>query len=109
MHTVRITDPPLESTKDLVKLVIALTSDGSRVRFLTPPGIGADVVQRIRVMISRGRNQMRRARKPMKYFKIHHTILKWTSKDGTRHDCVIIWQSRNLRHIVTELAEDFGV
>lgn len=109
MGTIRIEEPALDSTKELVQQVLIITSQGNHALFLTDPGSGNNVVARIRVMISRKREEAKRRRIRMRYFKIHHSVMRWTELDGTRKDCIIMWESRNDRHLVAELIEDLGV
>jgi hypothetical protein len=107
--TTRIVDPPLENTKALLSIVVASTRDGKRCQFLTPPGEGERVVQRLRVMLSRARKKLIQRGEKFTHFKIHHDVFKYTNREGKRYDAVVIWQSRNHRHVMMELLEDIGV
>lgn len=109
MSVKRINDPPLDNTSEMLKQLFAIINLDDRAMFLTPPGDGSKVIQRVRVMISRKRNDLKKRQAKLKYFKIHHSIHKYTDASGKRHDCVVVWRSRNLRHIMAETLEDLGV
>jgi hypothetical protein len=78
---------------------------GERVMFLVPAGDGFNMVQRVRVAMSRARKELRRKQKPMIHFRLHHSIMPWTEA-GKRHDAVILWSTRDETHEVNELLED---
>ena len=95
-----------DQTKPLVGLLIRETSQpDSRVSFLVAAGDGKNIMQRVRVFISRGRKRMARAGKKQRLFSLHHTIHPETH-NGKRMDCVVIWQTRGLRHEMREHLED---
>lgn len=109
MALLRLEDPPIDSTKELCKLVLTGMLSGNRVNFLCKPGDGGKVVQRLRVFISRERVKMKRKNKKQKYFKIHHSVHSHTEQDGKRFDSVIMWHSRNDYHLIQEEVENLGV
>jgi hypothetical protein len=57
--TIRITEPNLEDTNRLLFQVLSHVLKDERVCFLCPAGESEDLVQRLRMQLSRQRNKMR--------------------------------------------------
>lgn len=104
--TARIAEPNLYHTETLMTQVLQhIQHPGARVAFLCDAGDGDNVIQRIRVMISRKRKELKRRGKKVKEFRLHATVHKETH-DGKRHDCIVMWKSVNEIHIMSEELED---
>jgi len=103
---VRIDQPRLDHTEKLLEQILEpLIRQEARVRFLCHASEGAAVAQRIRVMLSRKRKQLiARGKKPRR-FRLHSSIHPHT-ESGMRFDCVVMWQSINDVHMMTQDLED---
>lgn len=101
----RFDDLPLDKTKKLMGQIMPSIKQGERVMFLVEPGVGQAMVQRIRVAMSRARKALRRQNKKMIHFTLHHSVHPHT-ENGKRHDCIILWSSRNESHEINELLEE---
>ena len=103
---VRIDQPRLDHTEKLLEqILVPLIKQEARVRFLCPASEGAAVAQRIRVMISRNRKKLIAKGKKPRRFRLHSAIYPHT-EGGIRFDCVIMWQSVNDVHMMTQDLED---
>lgn len=104
--TVRIEEPNIYHTETLLGQVLApLVRDDSRVMFLCDPSTGKDIVQRLRVMISRKRKELGARGKKARRFRLHSSIHPETH-GGKRFDCVVMWKSVNDIHRMSEDLED---
>lgn len=92
-------------TNRLLGEVLQLALEGHRVRFLVDAGNSGNVVQRLRVALSRSRNRHRRLGRPVLEFTLKHESFPWT-EDGKRHDCIIMWTIREQHHEHRELLDD---
>lgn len=101
----RIDNLPLDKTKLLMAQIMPHIKAGERVMFLVEPSCGQPMVQRIRVAMSRARKTLRRQGKKMIHFTLHHSVHPHT-ENGKRHDCIILWSSRNESHAINELLEE---
>lgn len=88
-----------------MKQIVPVMKTGERVMFLCDASSGENVVQRIRVMMSRARKKLKAKGRRLQHFTVHHNVIPWT-EGGKRHDCVIMWTSRSDSHLHNELLED---
>jgi hypothetical protein len=95
----------VNDTQALLGAILTHVNADQRVQFLCDPGMGGPIMQRVRVKLSRVRKKLNERGRPKKHFKLHHDIYPY-SKDGKRHDCVVVWRTRNLRHSISETLED---
>lgn len=102
---VRFNDLPLDKTKLMMSKIVPVMKTGERVLFLCDAGEGENVVQRIRVMMSRVRKKLKQKQKKMTYFRLHHSVVAWT-ENGRRHDAIFMWTSRSETHEHSEMLED---
>lgn len=103
---VRIDEPRLDHTEKLLEqILVPLIKEEARVRFLCPASEGAAVAQRIRVMLSRKRKHLQGRGKKPRRFRLHSHIYPHT-EGGIRFDCVVMWQSINDIHMMTQDLED---
>lgn len=102
---IRIDDLPIDDTRALMARIMPLVKQGERVLFLCPKQEGENIVQRIRVMMSRVRKKLRNQNKKIQHFKVHHTVHPHT-EDGHRFDAVVIWSTRSESHEHAEMLED---
>jgi hypothetical protein len=103
---VRLDEPNIGRTDILLEqILVPILKENARVRFLCDAGDGKAVAQRLRVMLSRKRRHIERLGKKLKRFRLHSSIHKETH-GGKRFDCVIMWQSINDVHVMTQDLED---
>ena len=103
---VRLDEPNIDRTDVLLEqILVPIIQENARVRFLCDAGEGKAVAQRLRVMLSRKRRHVERKGKRLRKFRLHSTIHHETH-GGKRFDCVIMWQSINDVHIMTQDLED---
>lgn len=95
----------IQTTKDLTASVLYLAQDGERVQFLVDAGMAAVVAQRMRVALSRSRTKNRNLGKKVKEFVLMYESYPFT-KDGKRHDCIVMWTEQNIHHRKRELLDD---
>lgn len=88
-------------------MILAECHKGNQVQFLVTPGAGLKVVQRLRSALTRSRNRNRLAGRRISQFTLRHSVYPYHTLDGSRHDCVLIWIERELRHRRHELVDDF--
>jgi hypothetical protein len=79
---------------------------GEQVQFLTDPGSGEAVVQRLRVALSRSRKRNEAAGRKIDMFTMHDSIYPYTDRSGKRHECVTIWTVKTEQHRDRELLDD---
>jgi len=102
---IRIDNPPLDDTNKLLgEILKVVLGDDSRVMFLVPYGQGENVVARLRVMISRKRNELQRKGKRVKQFRLRDTVHPETH-GGKRMDAVVIWRDITTQHQMKEELE----
>lgn len=90
--TVRLTDPPLQSTELLLAEVLkVILVDDERVLFLCEPGDGPKIVQRLRVAISRTRNKLAIKAVRTQRFRLRATFHPETH-DGKRYQACVLWR-----------------
>jgi hypothetical protein len=90
--TVRLNDPPLNDTEQLLGSVlkVLLAESDARVLFLCPASQGVAIVQRLRVAISRNRNKLlSKGRRPRR-FRLRASFHPETH-DGVRHEACVLW------------------
>lgn len=92
-------------TNRLLGEVILAAKDDARVQFLVEPQAANDVVNRLRVALSRSRNRHRRQGRKVSQFSLLHSIYPYT-KDGIRHACIVMWIERKQHHVHRELLDD---
>lgn len=102
---VMLTEYNVYDTKKLLEQILRATLNGDRVMILCEPGQGRSVVQRNRVMLSRQRNKNQSKGLRNKKFRLHSSIHPHTDRSGKRHDCIVMWQSRNDNHLMAEILE----
>lgn len=107
--TVRISEPNLWNTEALLaQVLVPLVKDEDRVLFLCDPSTGKDVVQRLRVMISRKRDRLERRGKKARKFRLHSTIHQETHS-GKRFDAVVLWKTVSEQNLMSQELEDLLV
>lgn len=107
--TIRLHEPNLYHTETLLQQVLGVVlRDDQRVAFLCDSGSGRDVIQRLRVMMSRRRKSLIARGKKVRKFRLHATVHPET-RDGKRHDCVVMWKQVDELHSMTEDLEDMLV
>lgn len=88
---IRLKDPPLDSTMELLALILPpMLRDSERVALLCPAGDAVKIAQRIRVAINRKRTSMRQKGKLLRQFTLRSTIHTETH-NGKRMDCLVMW------------------
>ena len=100
---------PPEHTKKTTPLLVEILrqcKQGHRVQFLCDAGSGSAVVQRLRVALSRSRKRNEAAGKKLDLFTMHDSVHPYTTVDGKRHDCVVIWTNKTEQHRDRELLDD---
>lgn len=102
---IRIAEPALDDTRQLLVQVLGHVQAGSRVAFLVDAGKGRDVVARLRTMISRQRGRLVAHGRRPKRFTLHSSIHPETHQ-GKRHDCIVLWKTVGDSHMLTETLED---
>jgi len=99
-------NPKLESTEDLLAQVLqVILPDASRVSFLCAAGDGERVLARLRVMVSRRREMLRRKGRKPKIFTLKSSVHPETHA-GIRYDSVIIWREIKDSDWMSEELED---
>lgn len=93
-------------TTTLLAAILSHAKQGNRVQFLCEPGIGGAVVQRLRVALSRSRKRNLARGKKIDEFTLHHSIFKYTTLDGKRHDSIVVWTIKTHHHIHREILDD---
>lgn len=107
--TVRIAEPSLDNTKKLLgEVLVPMIRDDKRVLFLCPAGEGEAILQRLRVMISRERGQMRANKRKPKQFRFRATIHPETH-NGIRYDACVCWKQVSDSTMMLEILEDIGL
>lgn len=104
--TIRLNDIDVNDTTQLLGSILMQIERDERVMFLCQPSQGNAVMQRLRVKLSRVRQNLKEQGRPRKHFTLHHSIYKYTELNGTRHDCVVVWRTKSRRHTITESLED---
>ncbi len=104
--TLRISEPNLWNTEVLLgQVLVPIFGDAGRVAFLCDPGTGKSIVQRMRMMMSRKRKNLRVNGRKVKQFRLHCSVHPETH-EGKRHDCVVLWKSISETHLMSEDLED---
>ncbi len=104
--SIRIEDPNIGHTETLLLQVLSpIIKDNERVRFLCDAGTGADVLQRMRTMLSRKRRDAEARGKKPRRFKLRASIHPETH-NGKRFDCVVCWKAVEPFHYLREELED---
>jgi len=75
------------------------------VQFLTDASLGPAVVQRLRVALSRSRKRHEAKGSKVAEFTLCHAIYPYT-KNGKRHDCIVMWTEKTHHHIEREILDD---
>lgn len=104
--TIWIAKEKTGKTAPLLIEVLSHCKAGEQVQFLTGPGVGKAVVQRLRVMLSRSRKRNLAKGKKVDEFTLHDSIYPFTSESGSRHDCVVMWTAKTELHEQRELLDD---
>lgn len=94
------------STQELTANILHLAKQGERVQFLVDPGNGLRIVQRMRVALSRSRRRNLDRGKSVDEFTLYHDVYPYTSLDGKRHDCIVVWIEKSFHHRKRELLDD---
>ena len=98
--------PDLTDTEKMlgsILQVVLLSED--RVKFFVPANTGTKYMSRLRVMITRKREKLRRQGKKPKQFTLCNTIHKETHA-GIRKDCVVVWRKVSESDWLAEQLED---
>lgn len=101
----RVDGLPLDNTRELLQRLLPLIGRGERVMFLVPRGEAGKIESRIRVAISRARQNMRNRGKKLKHFTLRCTTHKHT-EDGKIYDAVVMWREVERFHEMREMLED---
>jgi hypothetical protein len=102
---IRIPDPSPKTEVLLGQILLAMHAEPeTRVAFLCESGTGEDILQRLRVMISRKRATLTTAGRRPKKFRLRSTVHPETHS-GIRYDCVIVWKQVTDIHVMTEQLE----
>lgn len=102
---VRLELPDYNDTKALVQAILTVIHTGDRAMFFTRAGEGASVIQRVRMMISRKREELRKDGIVPQKFIMHSTIFPYTTLAGVRMDCVVAWKFQSTKHQLQEKLE----
>ena len=90
----------------LAKVLTHCKQTGEAAQFLVDAGIGADVVQRLRVALTRSRNRNRSRGRKVEVFTLRHSIYPYTDSTGKRHSCVVMWIEKERHHEIREMVDD---
>jgi hypothetical protein len=104
--TLTIQTEPTWNTNQLLATVLSHCKSGDRVQFLVEPRAAENVVQRLRVALSRSRNRNKAMGRKVDEFTLRHTIYPHTDSEGKRHSCIVMWVEKQQHHIVRELLDD---
>jgi len=104
--TLMIQPEPSWSTNILLANVLTHCKQGERVQFLVEPRAANNVVQRLRVALSRSRNRHRAQGRKVEEFTLKHSIHPHTDGEGKRHSCIVMWVEKQQHHLVRELLDD---
>jgi hypothetical protein len=104
--TLSIQPEPSWDTNRLLGEVLSQCKDGERIQFLVEPRAANNVVQRLRVALSRSRNRNRAAGRKVAEFKLCHSIHPHTDGEGKRHSCIVMWIEKSDFHRQRELLDD---
>lgn len=106
---IRFAPSNLSDTEKLLEEILPIVlKQSERAIFCVPAGHGNRFIARIRVMISRKREVLRRARKPVLHFRLNTTVHPETH-EGKRYDAIVIWMQRDDSHMISETLEDLLV
>lgn len=103
--TIMISPEPSWDTNRLLAEILSRCANEARVQFLVEPRADANVVQRLRVALSRSRKRNKRFGKKVVEFTLRHSIHPHT-QDGKRHSCIVMWIERHPHHVQRELLDD---
>lgn len=95
----------IQKTQELMAHILSYALQGARVQFLCDPAAGPAVVQRLRVALSRSRERNKSRGKKINEFSLKAECYPYT-KDGIRHDCVVMWVEKLDIHIHREILDD---
>lgn len=93
-------------TNRLLAEVLSRCVDEQRVQFLVEPRADSQVVQRLRVALSRSRNRQLKNNRKIAHFTLRHSIHPYTDETGKRHSCIVMWVERDRHHIQREMLDD---
>jgi hypothetical protein len=98
--SVYLDKPTLDNTNTLLAEVLTHVLKDHYVHFLVEAGEGRNVVNRLRMQLSRQRKKLRDKGKKFKQFMLYSTIHSET-RDGIRYDAIVMWKQQS----VSQLAE----
>jgi len=104
--TLLINPDPKWKTTELLARLLNHCACGERVQFLVAAGDGLKVVQRLRVALSRSRKRNEGRGVKVKRFTLRHTIYPYTTREGKRHDCIVVWVEQEIHHKSREILDD---
>ena len=104
--TIMIDEARSLKTTPLLIEVLRHCKEGNQVQFLTDPGVGNAVVQRLRVALSRSRKRNAAKGKKLDLFTMHDSVYPYTDLSGKRHDCVVIFTNKTEQHRNLEMLDD---
>ncbi len=93
------------STADLLGQCLLHMNSGKRVTFLCESGTGRDVVQRVRMRLSRLRNSMDAKNLPKQHFRLRSNVFSYTNRRGKRMDCIVLEKIKTRDHEIFETME----
>ena len=103
--TIRLAEPSLDNTNKLLAEVLTHVLQDHYVLFLVDAGEGRNVVNRLRMQLSRQRKKLRDRGKKFKQFTLHSTIHPETH-DGVRFDAIVMWKQQSLSQIAAQDIEN---
>lgn len=93
------------ATSNALHAIIQTLNQDDRAQLIVPAGQAALITQRIRMQLSRVRNQLRSKGVPIKQFTIKTHSHHFTDLSGKRFDAVLFWKQKTKLHVVKELLE----
>lgn len=103
--SVFIESPPLANTNALLAEVLTHVLQDRYVYFLVEAGDGRNVVNRLRMQLSRQRKKLRERGKKFKQFMLYSTIHSET-RDGIRYDAIVMWKQQSISQLAGQDIED---
>lgn len=104
--TLTIQPEPDWNTNHLLAVILTHCKGGEQVQFLTDTRAAENVVQRLRVALSRSRSRHRAQGKKVEEFTLRHSVYPFTDSGGKRHSCIVMWVEKQRHHEVRELLDD---
>lgn len=100
------TDDGPDTPTLLGRVLQATLVGGQRAKILTGPGQSKALLQRLRTCLSRSRDRQKRRGKKIAMFTLHSDSFPYTTMDGKRHDCLVLWTEKREIHMQLEMLDD---